>query len=292
MKPQSTIILEGGLGNRMRVAAAAHAMARRTQLPLRVLWLKQWGMRCRYDDLFDSPDPAAANFELRDARRAEPLCFARPTLRNLYLPAAAQRLRFRRRIDADSVIPLAQQGFDFEAWLRAAPGLLAAYRDFCPWQSDDLQRLFRPNAATSGIIGALTQAFTPATIGVHIRRADHQVATDASPLNLFTDAIDAAIARQPATNIFLATDDEPTKHTLRQRYGRRIICSDSAATRDNPDGLRHALAEMVALSRTVHIYGSAASTFSQVAAALGGKPIDILTRQGRAPLNILCTPSP
>ncbi len=48
------MILEGGLGNRMRVAAAAYAMSRRSGIPFRVLWTKQWGMHCRFDELFKS----------------------------------------------------------------------------------------------------------------------------------------------------------------------------------------------------------------------------------------------
>ena len=48
----NTIVLEGGLGNRMRVAAAAYTMTQLTGVSCRVLWTRQWGMHCRFEDLF------------------------------------------------------------------------------------------------------------------------------------------------------------------------------------------------------------------------------------------------
>jgi len=287
----NTIILEGGLGNRMRVAAAAYAMARTTGLPFRVLWTSQWGMRCRFDELFKEGG-AVSSFILRDASGFERFLFARPTWKNLYLPRLLQRLCFRRIILAPKVWYLNKEGFDYESWFRQGGTLMTAYRDFCPWTVDDLRRLFIPNDMVQRLIDERCKDFTDCTIGIHIRRTDHQQAIDESPLELFTEAIDKEIANaQDATQrtmIYLATDDEATKVALRQRYGNRVITAPTEATRDSTDGIRDALVELYALSRTKKIYGSAGSTFSPIAACLGNVPIAILQRDGNGTVDLLC----
>lgn len=278
-----TIILEGGLGNRMRAAASAYAMAQSTGVPIRVLWTSQWGMRCRFDELFEDQG------FIRDAEGFERLLFARPTISNLHLPRLLQRLCYRHIILAPQIWYLNKEGFDYETWFRQGDALMTAYRDFCPWTSADLRTLFQPKAEVQKLIDERTAAFSAHSIGVHIRRTDHQQAIDESPLELFIEAIDSDLELHEDLTIYLATDDEATKDTLRQRYGSRLITSKAEATRSNSDGIREALVEMYALSRTSHIYGSAGSTFSPIAACLGDIPITILQRDGQGAVDLLCT---
>ena len=296
----NTIILEGGLGNRMRVAAAAYAMSRRTGIPIRVLWTSQWGMRCRFDELFKSPVGGESAFSLRDASGFERLLFARPTAKNLHLPGLLQRLCYRHIIWAPQIWYLNKDGFDYESWFQQGGTLMTAYRDFCPWTSDDLRHLFVPNDDVQRLIDERTIGFSTHSIGVHIRRTDHQQAIEESPLELFFEAIDQELdipsygegpgmgqAGGEAT-IYLATDDEATKTAMRRRYGQRVIMSETKATRESTDGIQDALVEMYALSRTQHIYGSAGSTFSPIAACLGNIPITIVQRDGKGEVDLLC----
>ncbi|MCR4995512.1 MAG: hypothetical protein K6A32_09120 [Bacteroidales bacterium] len=287
----STIILEGGLGNRMRVAASAYAMARENALPLRVLWTSQWGMRCRFDSLFEKSTVRVGTSTepfIRDARGLERLFFARPTVKNLHLPRLLQRLRYRHIIHSPQIWHLNQAGFDYETWFRQGHTLMTAYRDFCPWTPSDLSTLFRPTAEVQRRTDERCSGYSAYTIGVHIRRTDHQQAIDESPLSLFTDVLDREAETHGNLCIYLATDDEATKAALRQRYGTRVLMSDAEATRESTHGIRDALVEMLALSRTVHIYGSAGSTFSPIAACMGDVPITILQRDGKGTIDLLC----
>ena len=282
-----TIILEGGLGNRMRVAASAHAMMRQTGIRCRVLWLPQWGMHCRYDSLFLPYAGDDEGFELRDAHWQERLVYGRPTLRNLHLPRLLQWVRYRGRVMASPrVLELSRQDFDFASWCRQGDALMCSYRDFYDWSPDDLRSLLRPTPQVQRLIAERCKDFTPNTIGVHIRRTDHQLAIDESPLELFIEAVDKELVQHPDLKLFLATDDEATKAAMRERYAARVITSPAKATRDTTEGIQDALAEMLALSRTAKIYGSANSTFSQIAACWGGIPIDILTRHGLGESNL------
>lgn len=279
----NTIILEGGLGNRMRVAAAAYTMAQRTAVPFRVLWLPQWGMRCRFDDLFISRHPAgegsAPSFSLRDAAGFERFLFARAKATNLWLPRLVQRLRFRRVILSPQIYYLQLDGFDFEAWFRQDSTLMTAYRDFCPWSEQLIPQLFRPLPAIEQEVARRAAAFTPCTIGLHIRRTDNQESIEASPIELFFDTVDRELSEHPDLHIYLATDDEPTKLLFRQRYGEaRIQTAPNAATRESTDGIREALIEMLLLARTARVYGSAGSTFSEMAVKFSGTPLTYLRK--------------
>ncbi len=289
----NTIVLEGGLGNRMRVAAAAYVMAQQTALPFRVLWTRQWGMHCRFDDLFlplASPTPEDAtpsagdteahpDFVLRDARGMERFLFARPTAANLHLPRLAQRLLYRHIILGPQIYYLLQDGFDFRSWFLQNDCLMTAYRDFCAWPPTLLARLFRPRPEILREVDARCTAFSSRTIGLHIRRTDSQQSISCSPDELFFEAVDSELSQHPDLHVYLATDDQPTKERFRQRYGdTRIQTASSVATRDNVEGLREAFIEMLLLSRTSHIYGSAGSTFSEMAARYTSVPLTILQK--------------
>ena len=291
----NTIILEGGLGNRMRVAAAAYAMAHRlasngSSLPFRVLWLPQWGMHCRFDDLFQAPcfgtsvaskkhEVPTPPFTLRDARGAERLLFARAKAGNLWLPRLAQRLCFRRIILSPQIYFLQRDNFDFEAWFRRDDCLMTAYRDFCPWSDELIPLLFRPLPAIQQEVENRAATFTPHTIGLHIRRTDNQASIDGSPDELFFSVVDTQLSNNPDLHVYLATDDEPTKARFHQRYGNdRIQTAPTTATRDSSNGIREALIEMLLLARTSHVYGSAGSTFSEIAVKFTGTPITILQK--------------
>ena len=314
----NTIILEGGLGNRMRVAAAAYTMAQRTGIPMRVLWTKQWGMNCRFGDLFeaDPADPppalplregavtngsckadacsehstpsligragggsAKASFSLRDARGFERFLFARPTLQNLWLPRLLQRLRYRHIILSPQIYFLQRDGFDFEAWFRQGGTLMTAYRDFCTWDDSLIPLLFRPLPAVEQEVNNRAAAFTAYTIGLHIRRTDNKASIDASPDELFFEVVDRELAQHPDLHVYLATDDEPTKALFRQRYGTdRIQTAPAQASRDSVSGIREALMEMLLLARTRHVFGSASSTFSEMAVKFTGIPLTILKK--------------
>ena len=236
----------------------------------------------------DTTDAGQQPFTLRDARGFERFLFARPTARNLHLPRLLQRLSYHNIILSPQIWYLNRDGFDYEAWFRKGGTLMTSYRDFCPWTTTDLRLLFRPNATVRQLIEEQCRDFTPSTIGIHIRRTDHQQALDESPLELFTAAIDREADSHDDLRIYLATDDEATKKALRSRYGNRVMLSETAATRDSTSGIRDALVEMFALSRTCHIYGSAGSTFSPIAACLGDTPITILQRDGNGTVDLLC----
>ena len=277
MDSRPTIVLEGGLGNRMRVAAAAYSMSLRLGMGMRVLWTRQWGMHCRLDQLFQPFDDEAFGFSMHDAEGWERFVLTRPKLSNLYLPRLLQHLSYRNIILSPQIYYLNEGGFDYESWFRRGSNLMFAYRHFCEWEPEVLRLLFHPIPSVLNSADALCQSFTSHTIGCHIRRTDNKQSIDESPTELFISTLDKDCELNDDTRIFLATDDYPTKQLLLRRYGtHRLICQPQQTSRDSVTGIQDALVEMIALSRTSHVYGTAGSTFSEIATLWGGIPLTIL----------------
>ena len=97
-----------------------------------------------------------------------------------------------------------------------------------------------------------------------------------SPTYLFINKAKEETARDDSTMFYLATDDQDIKKEFRSTFGDRVITMDEKADRSSVRGIRGGLADMWTLSRTKRIYGSAGSTFSMAAAAIGNTELTVL----------------
>jgi hypothetical protein len=140
-------------------------------------------------------------------------------------------------------------------------------------------RLFRPNKEVMALVRTNESYFSGYTIGMHIRRTDNIDSIRRSPLELFIEAARQELAEHTDLTIFLATDSEEVKTVMRSEFAGRVVTSDHEASRDSVAGIREGLADMWTLSRTQRIYGSAGSSFSVMAARVGGVPLHILERR-------------
>lgn len=109
------------------------------------------------------------------------------------------------------------------------------------------------------------------TIGLHIRRSDHQTAKAHSPLEKFIDIINNELILNLESNFFLSTDDGDTKDFLVKEFGDKIITNPiNSYDRNNKNAILDAVVDLYCLSETKKIYGSHHSSFSQTAAHIGG----------------------
>ncbi len=266
----------GGLANRMRAIAAGIALGRDTSLPVEIIWARDRGLNAPYALLFcpellpvPLAEPSAAAYHLRyePARK-----------RNLYLPrffgprfaiAHYDEPGFEERYVGNAAL--------LRSEVEAADGDVYFFSglDFYPFSDDDYRRLFKPSPAVAGRLTELAEACPGCTIGLHIRRTDNVNAIAASPLALFTGAIEAELATDAAARFFVASDDEATKNELAARFPGKVFFNTAPARRDTPGGIIDAMAELLMLSRMKRIYGSFFSTFSDAAARLGRTPLTI-----------------
>lgn len=105
-------------------------------------------------------------------------------------------------------------------------------------------------------------------VGVHIRRGDNINAIMRSPSEDFWKKM----ATFPDTTVFyFATDSvEEREEAIRRFPGRIIVGSPTILGRNDPFGCREAFVDLICLSNCSEIIGSSYSSFSEVAAALGG----------------------
>ena len=141
-------------------------------------------------------------------------------------------------------------------------------------------REWRPVPSIRAKIEELAEAFGPHTVGVHIRRGDHLTGSRRSGWRRSSDEaffarMDAELAAQPSTNFFLATDSAATEERLRGQYREAVIVNPDkrfvpSVIRRPKDNQRDAVIDMFALARTRKILGSNYSSFSVMAADIGG----------------------
>jgi hypothetical protein len=89
----------------------------------------------------------------------------------------------------------------------------------------------------------------------------------------------AQIKIEPASTFYLATDDPEVKNTFRREFGARLYSGDIRMARTTKEGMQDALVELYTLSGTSQILGSYWSSYSKVAAELGGIPLTRVVHQ-------------
>jgi hypothetical protein len=142
---------------------------------------------------------------------------------------------------------------------------------------------WRPVPSIRARVESLAATFGSHTVGVHIRRGDawnHPDAAQASMYRRSSDAaffaqMDAELAAEPRTRFFLATDSAVTEERFREQYREAVTVNPDkrfvpSVAKQPKDNQRDAVIDMFALARTRKILGNAYSSFSKMAADIGG----------------------
>lgn len=266
-----------GLGNRMRVVASAVMLASTVQRPLEIYWIPRTDLNASFDELFDRT-PAFTVFEdlgrLRWTRRTH------QTARVRRLAAAvANRIAGVSCCIGENDFPRIWRGeINLLALAKRERRLyIKTCEELGP--TDDGFAVFKPIRPLLKRIDALTSRFTPHTIGVHVRGTDHPTARVESPLEVFVSTMDAELERNPLTSFFLCTDEPAIERDFQARYPERIHThAPKELARDTPAAIADAVIDLFSLSRTHKIFGSDRSSFSDVAAKMGGIPLEVMKR--------------
>ena len=265
-----TFIPVGGLANRMRSIHSAISLCENDKM--QIYWFKDQGLNCRFEHIF-KPIPLPY-VTLKEASIWDKALFDRPRKKNLHIPRLYQKLCF----DACLYEQETQEGYlDFQQWKKKHRSVyLASYNQFFQ-PTQHLKNLFIPIESIQERINHICSEYIKQVIGIHIRRGDHDIAIQKSPIELFIAEMEQEIEKEPLTNFFLATDSEKEKAILTKRFGNRIITSKDAANRNTTEGIQQAVVDLYALSRTNKILGSFYSSFSEIAAQIGSCGLNILT---------------
>ncbi len=239
-----------------------------------MVWFKDWGMGARWCEIFKPMEGQT----LKEATLTDYLVYDRPRKRNLFMPRLFQSMLFEQRIDEREVTPLKRSCFDFQTWARSKNSYMSCYQDFGTVDNNLYSTLFHPTEELEQRIKDNMERLGDAPIGIHVRRTDNVAATQRSPLSLFFETMDAIVKAFPTQRFYLATDDEPTKTAMAERYGNTLLMSKSKAERGTVEGIKDAVVEMFTLARCRKIYGTADSSFSVIASRIGNNTLTILER--------------
>lgn len=282
VEKSGTIVVRprGGLCNRMQVIAATHTIAAQLSKCAEIVWVVDWEMGARYDELFEPiEDMPLTTYRWMGAEREGSIL---ERARASYYSVAQRRPirwlnRQLRRLEFDLIIGnedtkgrLAES--KIAAIQRSKKALMVTNHEFI---KPDIAyaSLFTLQPKLKELVDVAVKDITDHTIGVHIRRGDHGRAIKQSPENAFRRVIEEEIKENPNATFFLATDSAETKKSFQKEFSDRILSNDVPLTRKSTSGLQGAIIDLYGLARTKKILGSQVSTFSSMAAKIGEIPL-------------------
>jgi len=267
--------LQGGLANRLRALWSAHAFALRYHRSVLVIWPVCADLGCPAELLFRLNSPLHL-IQVKPDRRLDRwlLRLARWLLSSLRLGLNKPVIPGQPWGDPPRYAP---RGVPFQ-WIQTC----AEFED-----STGLPAPFQPE---SDLLHAAKDRLASARhddaplIGLHVRRADHQLATAHSQTSHFLEAMQARLRDQPSTRFLLCTDDPQEVACFEEAFGERLswfppACLDRAQTASGPA----AMIDLLTLSGCDAILGSYLSSFSLLAARYGGIPLEIVEAQEPSP---------
>lgn len=265
----------GGLANRMKAIDSAVALRERTNSDLHIVWFRDSGLNCRFDQLFERIDIPGVT--VTEATFPDLLRYDRPRRKNLFLPRLFQQWQFDSRIYEMQTLQLFYNNFDFYNWAANRNVYIAAFVYFYPAPKDwDCFSIFKPLPDLAQEIESRRAGFGTNTIGVHIRRTDNAISIAQSPTHLFINRMEKELEQNNDTTFYLATDSEEEKAFIIERFGEKILFSTQKADRNTPAGIQEALIELYLLSHTQQVLGSVHSSYSETAAQIGRIPYELL----------------
>ena len=142
-----------------------------------------------------------------------------------------------------------------------------------------LRQIFIPTPEIQSMIDEMTRQFTSHTVGIHVRRTDNTMSIRESPISSFVEFMEREIEKDAKATFYIASDDNEVKEFMRNKFSHRVLFSNIELSRSSLSGMKMAVSELFALSKTSKILGSYYSSYSQIAAELGGTPIQYVLQQ-------------
>ena len=270
------LVPHGGLANRMRTVASSIRYCEQNNHKLNIIWNQDHQLHSSFDSLF-LPLPDKTNlieyYKLPQLYRV----YFNNNLKQLlrYFPGNVISY-FLQRKKFKWVVPYFTKEHLKKLGQYKGNVLIQSAADFFPY--DDINAYFRPIPELKAKIEKNTCIFDRHTIGIHIRRTDHNVSITESPLEVFFKAMVKEIEVNPNVNFYLATDSNYVKKEILQKFGKRILTRNNTLSRRSTNGIREALIDLYSLSCTSKILGSYWSSFTLMAGEIGKIDVTELRR--------------
>lgn len=264
-----TLVPYAGLANRIRCVCSVHKFCIDNKIPFRLSWPLESGFNASFSSLFRTDN---LDFDVNDSGILNKIYYLTPNheMSLCKLNSCLGFCNLHTKLLPPEMITTQNKSYaSIEELDLSKDHTIVSYSIL--YDRTPVNDLFQPIESVRNIIKGLTDTFSPNTVGMHIRRTDHNIAISSSPVEIFDNKINELIKTDGDLKVFLCTDDIMVKNQLCQKYGRRIITYDSVLKRDSYEGIRDAVVELWTLACTREIYGSHGSSFSKMAANIYGK---------------------
>lgn len=274
----------GGLANRMRAIASGISLANALGYDYKIIWSRNADLFASFDDIFAPVDAIISKITYPSELKYR-LLYSVPRKKNLFITALTLRRFGLTFIDNTPLMNKVIHVDTGEALFcaiserkkRDSDVFIQSGLEYYPFSQELYRALFNPSEKIMERAETIINGLGANAYGLHIRRTDNAMSIATSPDELFIDKINQILATDSTARFFLASDSLEVKKKLRNMYGDAVVFQDKATSRDSTDGMIDAVVDMIALSRTKHIYGSFYSSFSEAASMLSGVPLTQLT---------------
>jgi hypothetical protein len=107
-------------------------------------------------------------------------------------------------------------------------------------------------------------------VGVHIRRTDNKDSVLRSSNQLFENEMVDMLKLNPNLKFYLSTDSENDKLYFTNLFAGKVISNNCEFDRNSKLSIKHALIDLICLSKCNFILGSYYSSFSEFAITYNG----------------------
>jgi hypothetical protein len=268
-----------GLCNRLRIHLIAHAYALHAKAILVLDWPTVQAFGARYQELFS----------LTDVMVSGSSAYGQVVLR-LFKP---RKIRFNGRQGPDFTnvadLPVPRYGLvDFgEVFMPFANEnggrVLGIYKE-------RVLAALQPLPTIVDNVNLLKQRLRGPTVGVHIRRGDFHISFPDKllPIEFYQHALREITKWEPAVGFYLSSDDHAFVAPLIEEFAAvvnpkaprqsprdswSVFGYDNRCNRDTVQGAREAVTDLFMLKETDAILGAPGSSFSEMAAFIGGSAL-------------------
>jgi hypothetical protein len=262
---------KGGLCNRLRTIDSGIVLAREINRPLKILWTLSPELNCSFQSLFELPDNTTV-VDIKPVKRPS-FGFLKQFL--FLYDYGICRIKYPRVIFQSQLSRLLEEKYDFTQLRNFRSVFITCCNRFYT-----NERRFQPlktQESIRSIVNNYSRDYSSYTVGVHIRRTDHQIAKASSPDEGFMHAMDQEIQMHPEVKFFLASDCPEVMSRFVKQYKDRVIWHPKEYSRDSEKGVQDALVDLLCLSKTKKIIGSVGSSFSGTASLINDIPSTFIT---------------
>lgn len=270
-KPLIIVKPRSGLGNRMRAVSSFIYLKNLINAELQVIWQPDDGLNAEFRDIFQENE----NFSLIKPNILYSLFVSRSKLLNSKIAIIRYSVKtyneLIKKILQLDVLLLNDEVTNLQYVKEICENkhrilIMTGYQ--CLEYPEGV-RTFVPADHINLIINKIVAGFKKNMIGMHIRRTDHVVSMNKSPIYLFENKILEYIESKRDIGVFLATDDPEVETYFKDKYPEIIFTYEKTFGRDTKEGMLDAVVDLYLLSKTEKIYGSYWSSYSGIASLLG-----------------------